>query len=65
MVGYIIIGHDRNSSRAMSSSIGRPDVKAAYRDLDKLSPLHETEQASNVVTKSNQKALAAQQFYKA
>jgi hypothetical protein len=49
----------------MLSSIGMPDVKAAYRDLDKLSSLHETEQASNVVTKTNQEPLAAQQFYKA
>jgi hypothetical protein len=49
----------------MLSSIGMPDVKAAYRDLDKLSSLHETEQASNVVIKTNQEPLAAQQFYKA
>jgi hypothetical protein len=49
----------------MSSSIGRPNAKAAYRDLDKLSSLNETEQSSNVVTKTDKKLLAAQQLYEA
>ena len=49
----------------MSSSIGRPNAKAAYHDLDKLSFLNETEQSSNVVTKTDKKLLAAQQLYKA
>ena len=49
----------------MSSSIGRANAKAAYRDLDKLSSLNETEQSSNAVTKTDKKLLAAQQLYKA
>ena len=49
----------------MSSSIGRPNAKAAYSDLDKLSSLNETEQSSYVVTKPDKKLLAAQQLYKA
>ena len=54
----------------MSSSIGRPNAKAVYHeavyhDLDKLSSLNETEQSSNVVTKTDKKLLAAQQLYEA
>ena len=49
----------------MSSSIGRPNAKAAYRDLDKLSSLNETEESPNVETKTDKKLLAAQQLYKA
>ena len=49
----------------MSSSTGRPNAKAAYRDHDKLSSLNETEQSSNVVTKTDKKLLAAQNLSKA
>ncbi len=40
-------------------------IIAAYRDLDKLSSLNETEQSSYVVTKTDKKLLEAQQLYKA
>ncbi len=49
----------------MSSSRGRPHDKAAYRDVDNLTALNQTEQTSNVVTKTDKKLLAAQQLYKA
>ncbi len=49
----------------MSSSTGRPNAKAAYRDHDNLSTLNDSEQPSNVVTKTDKNLLAAQQLYEA
>ena len=49
----------------MASSTGRPNVKAAYCDHDKLSSLNETEQSSIVITKIDKKLLVVQQLYKA
>ena len=49
----------------MSSSTGRPNVKAAYHDHDKLSTLNDTEQSPNVVTKTDKQLLAAQHLYEA
>jgi hypothetical protein len=43
----------------------RPNAKAAYRDLDKLSSLNATEQSTNIVTKTDKELLAAQQLYEA
>ena len=47
----------------MSSSTGRPDAKAAYRDVDNMASLNQTEQTSNVLTKTDKRLLAAQQLY--
>ena len=49
----------------MSSSTGRPNAKAAYRDVDNMASLNQTEQTSNVLTKTDKRLLAAQQLYEA
>ena len=41
----------------MSSSTGRPNVMAVFRDHDKLSALNETDKSSNIVTKTDKKLL--------
>ena len=47
------------------SSKGRPNVKAAYHDHDKLSTLNDTEWSPNVVTMTDKQLLAVQQLYEA
>ena len=49
----------------MSSPTGSLNVKAVFHDHDKLSALNETDQSSNVVTKTDKKLFGVQQLYEA
>ena len=49
----------------MSSSRGMPTAKAAYHDVDNLTALNQTEQTSNVFTKTDERLLAEQQLCEA
>ena len=49
----------------MPSSTGRSNVKAAYCDLHKPSSLNQSEETSNVVTRTDKELLAAQNLSEA